>query len=143
MVGITNFREYGQADEVSHLKVMHAQSELPRDTAARPVSRATYDLVQHLYRQRAFSRATFGPGNRTKGVIDHIRQELVEIESDPLDIFEWVDVILLALDGAWRTGFTPEQIASALEAKQSKNEQRDWPDWRTADPDRAINHQRH
>lgn len=99
-----------------------------------------FDLIAQLYRQRAFSRATFGPGERTHGVCDHIRKELGEIERAPRDISEWVDVILLAMDGAWRTGATPEQIAEAIQAKQTKNEGRDWPDWRTADPNKAIEH---
>lgn len=101
-----------------------------------------FDLIAHLYRQRAFSRATFGPGPRAKGVVDHIRKELIEIERDPGDVFEWVDVILLALDGAWRAGCSPETIAAAISTKQGKNERRDWPDWRTADPDKAIEHKR-
>ncbi|WP_316224676.1 MULTISPECIES: dATP/dGTP pyrophosphohydrolase domain-containing protein [unclassified Bradyrhizobium] len=102
----------------------------------------SFDLVAHLYRQRAFSRATFGPGARTKGMIDHIRKELVEIEKSPNDLTEWVDVILLALDGAWRAGHAPAAIAGAIRAKQDKNELRDWPDWRAADPDKAIEHVR-
>jgi hypothetical protein len=55
---------------------------------------------------------------------------------------EWVDVILLALDGAWRSGASPEQIAFAIAAKQIKNESRKWPDWRTAEPGKAIEHVR-
>lgn len=104
--------------------------------------RPLFDLVAHLQRQREFSERTFGPGARTKGVLDHIRKELNEIEADPTDISEWIDVVLLALDGAWRHGFTPEQIADALAAKQAKNEARTWPDWRTADPTKAIEHVR-
>lgn len=101
-----------------------------------------FDLVDHLYRQRRFSENTFGPGQRTAGVIDHIRKELKEIEAAPQDVEEWVDVILLALDGAWRAGFSPEEIAAALKAKQEKNEARQWPDWRKSDPNKAIEHSR-
>jgi Protein of unknown function (DUF550) len=101
-----------------------------------------FDLIAHLERQRAFSLETFGPGARTKGVLDHIRKELAEIEADPDDISEWVDVILLALDGAWRAGWEPAAIAEAIAAKQAKNETRVWPDWRTAEPDKAIEHVR-
>jgi hypothetical protein len=100
------------------------------------------NLALHLHRQRAFSLATFGPGRRTEGVVDHIRKELKEIEAAPEDLSEWIDVVLLALDGAWRSGATPEQIVDALQAKQLKNERRNWPDWRTADPNRAIEHVR-
>lgn len=99
-----------------------------------------FDLVTHLHRQRAFSERTFGPGERTAGVLDHIRKELIEIEADPHDVSEWVDVILLALDGAWRHGHEPEVIAAALNSKQDKNERRQWPDWRTVDHGKAIEH---
>lgn len=96
----------------------------------------------HLYRQIGFSNRTFGPGLRTKGVTDHIAKELDEIRAEPGDLGEWVDVIILAFDGAWRTGATPKQIIDAIKAKQAKNEARDWPDWRTADPHKAIEHVR-
>jgi protein-tyrosine-phosphatase len=101
-----------------------------------------FDLVAHLERQRAFSFRTFGPGARTKGVVDHIRRELTEVEKSPADLMEWVDVILLALDGAWRAGHEPAAIAAGIAAKQARNEGRQWPDWRTADPDKAIEHVR-
>jgi len=105
---------------------------------------SSYDLVAHLYRQRAFSRATFGPGAHTKGVIDHIRKELIEIEAEPRDLTEWVDVILLAFDGLWRCAQErdiPIEVAvGAIAIKQDRNERRDWPDWRGADPDKAIEH---
>lgn len=101
---------------------------------------STLDLVAHLRRQQAFSEQTFGPGPRTAGIVDHIRKELREIEASPADLSEWIDVAILALDGAWRAGHTPEQIAAALVAKQTKNEQRTWPDWRTHPSDTAIEH---
>ena len=102
----------------------------------------TFDLVAHLKRQRNFSEKTFGPGMRTKGLCDHIRKELEEIQAKPLDVSEWVDVIILALDGAWRCGHTPEGIAKAILAKQIKNEGRTWPDWREVGQDKAIEHDR-
>lgn len=110
--------------------------------AIKDVAGPCFDLIRHLQRQREFSLRAFGPGTRSKGVVDHIRKELIEIEADPLDLGEWVDVILLALDGAWRAGYSAEDIADAIEAKQTKNESRAWPDWRTAPPDMAIEHVR-
>lgn len=101
----------------------------------------SYDLVAHIYRQRAFSRQAFGPGVRL-GVLDHIRKELVEVAEDPTELGEWIDVILLALDGAWRSGASPELIARALAEKQDTNERRTWPDWRGLPTDRAIEHVR-
>lgn len=99
-------------------------------------------LVEHLERQRAFSMRTFGPGSRTAGVLDHIRKELGEIEAEPHDLSEWIDVVILAFDGAWRAGYSPDDIVSALIAKQARNEARQWPDWSTADASKAIEHVR-
>lgn len=113
-----------------------------------------FDLEQHLLRQMAFSHAAFGPGRRMKGVIDHIRKELDEIEKSDGDPAEWVDVVILALDGLTRrlAFIESEQRANPLAVakmvgnlileKQAKNEARTWPDWRTASPDKAIEHDR-
>lgn len=103
-------------------------------------SPTAFDMLAHLRRQREWSERTFGPGARMAGVVNHIRKELREIEADPSDVSEWIDVAILALDGAWRAGYQPQQIIGALVAKQTKNERRKWPDWRTAPTDEAIEH---
>lgn len=90
--------------------------------------------------QREWSERAFGPGPRAKGNVDHIRKELAEIEANPSDLVEWCDVASLALDGAWREGHSPEAIAEALFAKLEKNKRRRWPDWRTHDPDKGVEH---
>jgi Protein of unknown function (DUF550) len=95
-----------------------------------------------LERLMTFSRRAFGPNVRTGGVLDHLRKELLEIEDAPHDLSEWVDVILLGLDGAWRHGGRPQEIIDAIVAKLAKNEARAWPDWRTLPEDRAIEHDR-
>ena len=112
------------------------------------------NLEQHLLRQIAFSKQTFGPGRRTVGVSDHISRELGEVlaASDYTRAEEWVDVTILALDGLTRelafmeTGGQrdPEMVASLavamIEEKQTINESREWPDYRTADQNKAIEH---
>jgi len=90
-----------------------------------------------------WSRETFGPGDRLRGVLAHIRKELSEIEREPSDIEEWIDVVMLAMDGAWRVaGADGEAFVSALLAKHEKNIGRIWPDWRTASNDAPIEHDR-
>lgn len=113
------------------------------------------DLKQHLIRQMAFSHATFGPGQRLGGVIDHIHKELIEVENCGGEADEWVDVVILALDGltrrlAYSTGdgerrdplVVAQMACNMIEGKQSRNEARRWPDWRTADTGKAIEHDR-
>lgn len=102
-----------------------------------------YDLVTHLRHQKEWSAKAFGPSDiidRTEGVLDHMKKEIEEARAMPNDIEEWIDIVMLAFDGAWRNGATPEQIAGTLFAKLRKNENRTWPDWRTADPNKAIEH---
>jgi hypothetical protein len=99
-----------------------------------------FDFVAYLEREKAFSEKTFGPGKRVCGLMDHIRLELEEIEADPSDIYEWVDVVILALDGMWRQGYTSEEIINALVTKQGIVEARKWPNWRSMCPDKAIHH---
>ena len=77
-------------------------------------------LIEYIYKQMEWSEKTFGPGRRTKGITDHIRLELKEIEGEPDSPNEWVDVVILALDGAWRTGVPPGVIVSRLKAKQKQ-----------------------
>lgn len=111
------------------------------------------DLKAHLIRQMAFSHATFGPGTRTKGVVDHIRKELIEVLDANGESTEWVDVVILALDGLTRQlAFCngerndPERVAeiacNSIRGKQTRNEARQWPDWRTQSADKAIEHDR-
>lgn len=100
------------------------------------------DLVAHLFKARDFSANTFGMGSRSSGIIAHIKKELVEIEANPGDLEEWIDVATLAFDGAWRQGFSPRQITDALAAKLEKNMGRKWPDYRTMRHDEPIEHDR-
>ena len=86
---------------------------------------------------------TFGPAKRPAGQIDHIRKELLEIEADPTNREEWIDVILIALDGLMRLGATAGDVVAEMDRKLAKNRARTWPDWRTAPPGAAIEHVRH
>jgi len=100
---------------------------------------------EHLIRQQDFSRETFGPGARTTGVLDHISKEIEEVRAHPDDLEEWADLVILAFDGALRSleqGTDPQVILDTIINKQIKNESRVWPDWRTADPNKAIEHVR-
>jgi hypothetical protein len=86
---------------------------------------------------RDWSKATFGPGRRTKGLLEHIRRELDEVAANPDDLVEWVDVVLLAFDGYWRHGGTPEGFMDMVRYKFSVNQARKWP---PPAPDDQPNH---
>jgi hypothetical protein len=101
-----------------------------------------------LVRQFEWSERTFGAGYRMTALLKHIRKELQEIERAPSDPVEWIDVALLALDGAWRTiavsgcGVTraAEEVARFTVEKMDKNRQREWP--KVIDPNEPSEHVR-
>ena len=94
----------------------------------------------YLYDQWAWSERTFGAGKRTLGIISHIRKELEEIVDQPDDLSEWVDVMILAMDGYWRHGGLPQDLMGHLIAKQRKNFARTWP--KQTSENEAIEHDR-
>lgn len=97
-------------------------------------------IVDFVYEQRRFSTQAFGPGPRTMGITKHIEKEIAEIRAAPTDLMEWVDVILLAIDGAWRAGHTSQNIERAMRNKLEINKARTWPDWRSTSEDEPIQH---
>jgi hypothetical protein len=150
------------SDTLFELRLAAARRDAPvrYDLAADLMAHRGVDFGETLSQQAQFSARTFGPGARTKGLIDHLRKEVAEIEKSPSDILEWIDVAILALDGAWRQlaygGFVriepPETeqdfnrlaatICSLYLMKLRRNRQRTWPDWRTKSQDEAIEHDR-
>lgn len=85
---------------------------------------------------------TFGPDRSHVALVDHIKKELDEVLKDPSDLMEWIDIIILALGGAGGAGYSGGDVADALYEKLEICRARTWPDWRTADPTKAIEHVR-
>lgn len=97
-------------------------------------------LKHLLEQQKRWSEETFGLGSRTERILDHITKEIEEVRAAPHDVEEWIDLVILAFDGAWRAGHSPEEVVMALNAKYEKNFSRKWPDWREAEDGKAIEH---
>ncbi len=99
-------------------------------------------FTAYFQRQVAWSLNTFGPAPRTNGILAHIRKELDEVAKAPHDLMEWIDIMILAMDGYHRHGGDPVKLMDLLLVKQQKNFARNWPDWRTMSEDSAIEHDR-
>lgn len=96
-------------------------------------------MIDYIQRHIDWSLETFGEGAHTAGLIKHIKKELKEISAAPADLLEWIDIIILGIDGAWRSGHTAQEIAEALCRKQCINMyERDWPE--SFDEDEPIEH---
>jgi hypothetical protein len=85
-----------------------------------------FDIEQFLENQKFWSEIVFGTGRRTIGICNHIRSELIEIEDDPDNLEEWIDVLLLAFDATWRLGASPKDVVETLLKKQHRNINREW-----------------
>jgi Protein of unknown function (DUF550) len=101
----------------------------------------SFSLWAWLRREREWSLETFGPRSTTKSITNHIRKELLEVEAHPNDLEEWIDIAMLAFDGAWRNGATSTDITRELDRKLNENMDRKWPAWRNkTDPDEPTEH---
>jgi hypothetical protein len=74
-----------------------------------------------------WSKKSFGSTKRTLGIIRHIEKELKEVEADPDDLFEWIDVIILGIDGFCRHGGKPRELLAYLWSKFYRNRLRTYP----------------
>ena len=84
-------------------------------------------LERYLEEQMRWSSTMFGRSARTKGTIEHIKKELCEVEREPHDLEEWIDIVMLALDGYWRHGGRPVDVADDLFAKAAIVRERKFP----------------
>jgi hypothetical protein len=99
----------------------------PQESLMWQLVRATDEgIAEYLRDQMEWSRRTFGEAKRTLRICDHISKELKEIQDNPEDFQEWIDVIILAMDGFWRHGGSPGRLMQMLRHKQSKNFARRW-----------------
>lgn len=119
----------------------------------RDVRNTEYTFKEYVTQQILWGERTFGPGYRTNGVLQHIEKEIEEVRAEPHDLEEWIDLIVLSVDGAWRSihrdlrevlpeEAVAEMVVACLWAKLMKNKARTWPDWRERSEDEAIEHDR-
>lgn len=88
------------------------------------------NLFSFLNRQRRWSNNTFGRTTdiyaRAAATIEHIESEVIEVKADPTSLEEWIDLTILSMEGAMRSGHTPHQVCMELERKFAKNQTRVW-----------------
>lgn len=98
-----------------------------------------FSFLNFVERKMEHSTKTW-PNQSLLGVLAHVRKECDEIECEPLDSEEWVDLILLGIDGACRSGLTPEGLIWTLQHKLDINLSREWPE--PPSPDSPGEHNR-
>lgn len=82
-----------------------------------------FDLAKLMEQQLVFSICTLGEGPRLEGTLADARGKLEMIERAPLDLMEWADLALLAMEGAQRQGFEPIEVVAAIITAQAMKEQ--------------------
>lgn len=125
-------------------------TELPVGTVARVLRQAGGLAIDDGPSLRAFladlmawQDETFGRRQTLRGVLDHVVKEIEqEIRPDPTNLDEWLGLMNLSVSAQRLAGATPEQMVEAWQLLLAELKARRWPDWRTADPDRAIEHDR-
>jgi len=73
-----------------------------------------------------WSNATFGPGQRTEGMIAHLLKEVQELHEEPNDLEEYADCLMLLIDAAYSVGFDMKKLLKATQKKLEINKKRKW-----------------
>lgn len=135
----TCFNGYITAGDVRHIQEMLKPHDVKAD------STLEIALLRFLSEKWEHSQRVFGP-QTTTGVLNHVRSEVEEIQEEPTDITEWVDLILLGMDGAMRScpdpKTAPQEVVRAIRDKFEVVKKRQYPDWRTLAPDEASYHEK-
>ena len=84
------------------------------------------------------------------GPLEHLIKEAkeahAEASGEDFDLSklkkEIADCLFLVFDAAHRAGMSYAELTKVAMAKLKENKQRKWPDWRTMDPNKAIEHDR-
>lgn len=111
-------------------------------------------LYTLLLQQARWSKEVFGPyGNkRAEGLVDHAAKEVDEILADVMDLEEWIDLMIIAMDGAMCVAATrrnntarsetlaAQDVEVMLLAKMEKNMFREWPAREDQVPGKAVEH---
>lgn len=125
---------------------VHPSGAAPRDTPYETIDESRAWARDFMVRVFTWGLDTRGDGPNTERICNHIRKELKEIEAKPKDLEEWIDILFLGLDGAFRCkgGYgeyhTPDEIMDMLEYKLDKNQRRKW--IIPTDPTQPIEHDR-
>lgn len=61
-----------------------------------------------------------------EGSIEHLIEEVVDLKKDPYDPLSLADCFILLMGISDEVGFSMDEMASAIVAKQTINEQREW-----------------
>jgi hypothetical protein len=98
------------------------------------------DIARLSREQQEFSQKTFGTREQRgpTGALKHLSKECEEVMADTGDIMEHADVLILALDAQWRSGFTLPQVVEAALQKMEVNRGRKWPE--PTDPNAPVEH---
>ena len=122
-----------------------------------PYTMAAVDMLDFFERRREWSFATFGPPSHRGpcGPLEHLIKEAAEALDEARKATDlragWsheklreeiIDCLFLVFDAADRAGMTYAEMSRVAMAKLRKNQERAWPDWRGADPNKAIEHDR-
>ncbi len=104
------------------------------------------NFTNRLSRVVRWGRETHGEGDKQERLLNHIALEIEEVRESEGSPTEWVDLVILALDGLTRSygDVTPliaaTKAAEEIERKWDKNTTRDWPDPKKHPDDKPMEH---
>lgn len=78
------------------------------------------DLPTLLQRHHETSQRAHGQQRHPNMVLADVHAAMRQVESDPLQMFAWVDLVFAALEGGLRSGATSFALAQALATRSTQ-----------------------
>lgn len=128
---IANINKYGK---IWHMQLTFGQAMQPmmmlavNDFFNSELDDAPATVVdfEELEKQRfEWASKTF-KGCTAQGALEHLKDEIKEIEAEPTDPIEYADALMLLFDAAGRSGVTVKDIFIAFRDKHQVNLTREW-----------------
>lgn len=92
--------------------------------------------------KREWSLSVFGPDYTYGELLAHIRKEVAEVAANPNDTTEWIDIILLAMDGYWRANDRTSRAQNLMRDLAAKVEENKYRQWERSAPGEPMEHKR-
>lgn len=71
-------------------------------------------IVSHLEKQIEFSKKNYDDENQFDKILLYLYKTVSDVKDNHNILKNWTDVIVVSLDGSWRTGHDKEKIANEL-----------------------------
>ena len=108
------------------VRYIKGKLDVARDEIEGRYNGGPWDFFKVMENWAKWSDSVWGENRPPNGTVNHLVEEAAELAENPTDIMEYVDVIMLAVDGLRQAGFDFAEFTDAAIKKLAINKAREW-----------------